>query len=101
MDTAKFSAQPEPRTVQGVSQKIAAQLAPQQRSGASHGINSRAGLMSFFTSGGHVVSDNGLFGAQCFFQRVSPLEGRLRKGPVKASETTSYGAAFKAANSLV
>jgi hypothetical protein len=32
---------------------------------------------------------------------VSPLEGRLRKGPVKASETTSYGAAFKAANSLV
>jgi hypothetical protein len=47
------------------------------------------------------VSDNGLFEAQCFYQRVKPLEGRLRKGLGKASETTGYGARFRAANSLV
>jgi hypothetical protein len=45
---------------------------------ATHGINSRTGLMSFFTGGVETVSENGLAEAQHFFQGRRPLGGRMK-----------------------
>lgn len=40
-----------------------------QPAGSPHAINSRRGIMSFFTLGGESVSENGLADAQRFFAR--------------------------------
>lgn len=49
-----------------------------QRVDHSHCINSRAGLMSFFTSKGESVSDNGLADAQRYFLCRRPYGGRMK-----------------------
>jgi hypothetical protein len=49
-----------------------------QRVDHTHCINSRAGLMSFFTGGGESVSDNGLADAQRFFAGRRPYGGRMK-----------------------
>jgi hypothetical protein len=48
-----------------------------QRVDRTHCINSRTGLMSFFTNGHESVSDNGLADAQRFFVHRRPLGGRM------------------------
>lgn len=49
-----------------------------QRVDHSHCINSKAGLMSFFTSKGESVSDNGLADAQHYFVGRRPYGGRMK-----------------------
>lgn len=48
--------------------------------------------MTFFTSGGESISDNGEADAQKFFVRLRPLEGRVKTGI--ASATNESGARF-------
>lgn len=62
------------------AQFVCAQVLRQgpQRVDHTHHINSRAGLMSFFTGGGESVSDNGLADAQRFFVGRRPYGGRMK-----------------------
>jgi hypothetical protein len=75
-----------------------AAMGPQPRETA-HCINSRTGLMTFFTGGVESVSENGLSDAQKFFVKLRPLEGRFKTGIT--SKTTPAGAKFSAGSSLV
>ncbi|GBF97074.1 hypothetical protein Rsub_09547 [Raphidocelis subcapitata] len=89
---------PTSETTQGFLNSQLLRRGPQPHSPA-HCINSRAGLMSFFSSGTNgargepSISDNGLSDAQRFFVRLRPLEGRM-KGGAAASRTTASGARF-------
>lgn len=65
----------------------------------THHNDSNAGIMSFFTSTGVSVSDNGLSNAQLYYKIARPGEGRF-KGSQEPHQT-HYGAPFKAKNSLV
>uniref|UniRef100_A0A7S0S5T1 Flagellar associated protein n=1 Tax=Chlamydomonas leiostraca TaxID=1034604 RepID=A0A7S0S5T1_9CHLO len=64
----------------------------------SHYINSRAGLMTFFTATGEHVSDNGLSNAQEYYRLCRPsMMFRMSALP----HVTHYGKPFAARNSLV
>eukprot|EP00798_Chlamydomonas_sp_ICE-L_P013088 gene13088-3616_t len=65
----------------------------------SHHNNSNAGIMSFFTSTGVTISDNGLSNAQLYYKHACPGEGRFQTS--RECHQTTYGAPFKAKNSLV
>ena len=64
-----------------------------------HYINSRAGLMAFFTSTGETVSDNGLANAQCYYKTERPGDGRFKTA--YPSQQTVYGLKFNPRSSLV
>mmetsp|Transcript_17300 Transcript_17300/g.37331 ORF Transcript_17300/g.37331 Transcript_17300/m.37331 type:complete len:459 (-) Transcript_17300:854-2230(-) len=62
--------------------------------------NSRAGIMTFFTSAGEYVSDNGLSNAQEYYKLANRGAEARFKSPL-ASKTTYYGAKFNPRTSLV
>mmetsp|Transcript_27730 Transcript_27730/g.75015 ORF Transcript_27730/g.75015 Transcript_27730/m.75015 type:complete len:447 (-) Transcript_27730:84-1424(-) len=65
----------------------------------THYINSRTGLMDFFTSGGLSQSDNGLHSAQTFYKSAPPVDGGMRHAHLP--RVTHYGKKFDNRNSLV
>ncbi|KAG2436780.1 hypothetical protein HXX76_006304 [Chlamydomonas incerta] len=68
-----------------------------------HYINSRAGLMTFFSNsvvGTEFVSDNGLFNAQVYYKEAKS-QGALGIKTGGPSKLTHYGAPFRAAASMV
>ncbi|KAG2444080.1 hypothetical protein HYH02_009022 [Chlamydomonas schloesseri] len=68
-----------------------------------HYINSRAGLMTFFSNsvvGTEFVSDNGLFNAQVYYKEAKS-QGVLGIKTGAPSKLTHYGAPFRAAASMV
>lgn len=68
---------PTAETTQGFINQQVLRQGP-QKVDHSFCINSRAGLMSFFTAGGESVSDNGLADAQRFFVGRRPYGGRMQ-----------------------
>ena len=61
----------------------------------SHALDSRKGLLGFFSAGAHseFVSENGLAEAARFYEVVRPLEGRSMHIP-QPSRTAPRGAPF-------
>eukprot|EP00877_Chromochloris_zofingiensis_P009496 jgi/Chrzof1/47/Cz01g01170.t1 len=85
-------------TTQGFINAEVLKRGPQPVESAHH-INSRKGIMNFFTGGGASISDNGEADAQKFYVRQRPLEGRMHT--YHASSTNMSGARFDPKNSIV
>jgi hypothetical protein len=64
----------------------------------THYINSRTGIMTFFTSAGPYVSDNGLSNAQEFYKLVKPGNDMKHSS---LCHVTHYGKRFDPRASLV
>ncbi|WIA39280.1 hypothetical protein OEZ86_005400 [Tetradesmus obliquus] len=82
---------PTAETTQGFANLQVLKYGPQPAH-SRHAINSRKGLMTFFTGGIESVSDNGEADAQKFFAKLRPLEGRMKTEA--ASTTNPSGAKF-------
>ncbi len=64
----------------------------------THYINSRAGILTFFTAGGEMVSDNGLAEAQRYYAGRDPGENMKHS---QLPHHTHYGKRFNPRNSMV
>eukprot|EP00879_Flechtneria_rotunda_P019121 GHRR01020076.1.p1 GENE.GHRR01020076.1~~GHRR01020076.1.p1 ORF type:complete len:210 (+),score=81.56 GHRR01020076.1:89-718(+) len=82
---------PTQETTQGLANLQVLKCGPQPVDG-HHAINSRKGIMNFFTGGGESISDNGEADAQQFYARLRPMEGRMKT--YTSTATNPSGAKF-------